>query len=278
MAELNDNALITLEELKLYLDKSADTDEDPFFELLINNASDFLDRYCGRILKSATYTHERYDGGERKIFLQHWPITDVVQVCSGKLDVVRIKYTSTTAYNAYAKVTTTGIILTVDGTPLAEKTFATYTTLATMATAIDGESGWEAAVVNSDYNSYPSTQIFQKLNRYALNQYVYLQVPDEPIDDYEIDYDNGILDFSSVFTSGWRNIFVTYTGGYSTVPGALQQICLELVKYKYNMRKEDTSMKSETMGKVYEYTRAELKDALPPDMIAELELFRSRDI
>lgn len=277
MAELNDNALITLEELKLYLDKSADEAEDPFFELLINNASDFLDRYCGRILKSATYTHERYDGGERKIFLKHWPVTDVVQVCSGELDVVKIKYTSTTAYNAYVKVTTTGIILTVDGTPLAEKTFATYTTLSTMATAIDGESGWEASVVNSDYNSYPSSQIFQKLNRFALNQYAYLQVPGEPLDGYEIDYDNGILYFSSAFSSGWRNIYITSTGGYTTVPGALQQICLEMVKYKYNNRKQDSGMKSETMGKVYEYTRAELKDALPPDMMAELELFKSRD-
>jgi len=276
MAELDANALIELEEFKLYIDYN-DTDKDEFIELLINNASDFLDRYCGRVLKSATYTHERYDGGERKIFLEKWPITDVVQVSSGKLNAIRIKYTSATAYNAYVKVTTTGVILTVDGTPLAEKTFATYTTLATMATDIDGESGWEATVANSDYNSFPSTQIFRKLNRFALNQYIYLEIPDEPLDGYEIDYDNGILDFSSSFSSGWRNIFVTYTGGYSTVPGALQQICLELVKLKYNQRKEDTGMKSETMGKVYSYTRQDLKDALPPDLMAELELFKSRD-
>ena len=276
MAELDSNALIELEEFKMYIDYN-DTDKDEFFELLINNASDFLDRYCGRVLKSTAYTHERYDGSERKIFLKHWPVTDVVQVCSGKLDVVRIKYTSTTAYNAYAKVTATGVILTVDGTPLAEKTFAVYTTLATMATAINGESGWEATVVNSDYNSYPSNQIFKKFNRFALNQYIYLQIPDGPLDGYEIDYDNGILDFSPVFSSGWRNIFVSYTGGYSTVPGALKQVCLELVKWKYNNRKEDTGMKEESMGKVYSYVRQDLKDALPPDLMAELELFKSRD-
>ena len=277
MAELNDNALIELEEFKLYIDYN-DTDKDEFFELLINNASDFIDKYCGRILKSATYTHERYDGGERKVFLQNWPITDIVQVCGGKLDVIRIKYTSTTAYNAYVKTTTTGIILTVDGTPLAVKTFATYTTLSTMATNINSESGWEATVASSDYNSYPSAQIFRKLNRFALNLYIYLQIPGDPLDDYDIDYDNGILDFSPIFTSGWRNIFVTYTGGYATVPGALQQICIELVKYKYNMRKGDTSLKEEQMGKVYSYVRQDLKDALPPDMIAELELFMSRDL
>lgn len=141
MAELNDNALITLEELKLYLDYN-DTDKDPFFELLINNASDFLDRYCGRVLKSATYTHERYDGGVKKIFLGKWPVSAVFQVCSGKLDVVKIKYTSSTVRNAYVSVTTTGIILTVDGTALAEKTFATYATLTLLAANINGEANW----------------------------------------------------------------------------------------------------------------------------------------
>lgn len=276
MAELNDNALIELEELKLYLDYN-DTDKDPFFELLINNVSDFLDRICGRVLKSATYTHERYDGGESKIFLKSWPVSNVAQVCSGKLDVVRIKYTSSTAFNAYVKVTTTGIVLTVDGTSLAEKTFVTYSILSTMATAINSEAGWQATVASSSYNSYPSAQIFRKLNRFALNQYMYLQLPDEPLDGYEIDYDNGILYFPSAFSSGWRNIFVTYTGGYSTVPGALQQICLELVKLKDNQRKEDKGMKSETIGRVYSYTRQDLKDALPPDMMAELNLFKSRD-
>ncbi len=274
---LNDNALTTIGTFKNSIEYTL-ADKDDIFERLINSASDFLDRICGRILKSATYTHERYDGGEKKICLEKWPVSDVVQVCSGKLDVMRIKYTSTTAYNAYVKVSMTGVDLIVDGSGLSsEFDFATYPTLTSLVAKINAESGWEAAVVNSNYNNYPSTQIFRKLNRFALNQYIYLQVPDEPLDGYEIDYENGILNFSSAFSTGWRNIFVTYTAGYLTVPGALQQICIELVKLKYNQRKDDTGMKSETIGKVYSYTRQDLKDALPPDLMAELELFKSRD-
>lgn len=246
-------------------------------EQLINRASDFLNRICGRTLKTTTYTHERYDGGERKIFLKNWPVSEVAQVCSGKLDVIKIKCTSTTARNAYVSVTATGIILTVDGTALAEKTFVSYATLTLLAANINSEANWEASVVNSNYNSYPSTQIFRKLNRFALNQYIYLQVPDEPLDGYEIDYDNGILYFSSAFSSGWRNVFVSYDAGYATIPDSLEQICIELVKYKYQKRVKDSNLKSETIGKVYSYTLQDLKDALPTDLMAELELFKSRD-
>jgi len=245
---------------------------------LIARAGDFLDRICGRNLESAEYTHERYDGGERKIFLKNWPVSEVTQISSGKMNAIRIRYTSTTAYNAYAIVSTTGVTLVVDGTVAgAEITFAAPATLLTVATAINALAGWTATVAATAYNGYPATQIFRKLNRFALNQYAYLQIPDEPLDGYEIDYDNGILDFSPIFSSGWRNVFVTYTGGYETVPSALQQICIELVKYKYNNRKQDSGMKSEQIGKVYQYTRQDLKDALPPDMMAELELFKSRD-
>jgi len=169
--------------------------------------------------------------------------------------------------------------LTVDGTAIAEKTFLANATLSAMITAINLESatGWNASIVNTAYNGYLSNQLFQKLNRFALNQDIYLQLPDQPLDGYEMDYDNGILYFPSAFGSGWRNVFVSYTGGYTTVPGALQQICLELVKLKDEKRMQDVNMKSETIGKVYSYTRQDLKDALPADLMAELELFKSRD-
>ena len=88
MAELNDNALVSLEEVKEYIDYS-DTDKDPFFETLINNASDFLDRHCHRNLKEITHTLERYDGEGDKLILNNYPVSAIVQICSGKLDVIR---------------------------------------------------------------------------------------------------------------------------------------------------------------------------------------------
>ena len=245
---------------------------------LIARAGDFLNRICGRNLESAEYTLERYDGGEKKIFLKNWPISEVNQVCSGKMDVIKIKCISTTPYNAYAVVTTAGVTLVEEGVAAITKTFALNATLLAMANAINGEANWQASVVNSAYNSYLSTQLFEKMNRFTRNQVAYLQIPNQPLDGYEIDYDAGILYFSSTFSSGWRNIFVSYMGGYVTIPPLLKQICIELVKSKYNLIGKDTTLKSEKIGRVYAYTMGDFDEALGSAGLsrADIELFMDR--
>lgn len=259
---------------------------------LIARAGDFLDRYCGRNLEQTPYLHERYDGGEQKVFLKNWPIKEITEVCSGKLDVIKIKCTSATARNAFVEVSSTisalwiitgGVFLIVDGVASgAIKTFTANPLLPAMIAAINLESGtgWNASIVSSAYNNYPSDQLFRKLNRFALNQDIYLQMPDQPLDGYEVDYDSGILYLPSTFRSGWRNIFVTYTGGYLTaaIPPLLQQICIELVKNKYNLIGKDTSLKSEKIGRVYAYTVGDLNEALGSAGLSkgDIELFMDR--
>lgn len=248
---------------------------------LIARAEDLLNRVCRRTLESTEYTHERYDGGEKKIFLRNWPVSEVTQISSSKLNAVRVRYTSAAAYNAYMIVSTTGIMLVVDGvaTPPAEITFAAQPTLLAMATAINAVAGWEATVAAVAYNSFPSSQIFRKLNRFALNQFVYLEIPDEPIDGYEVDYDTGILRLASGFIWGWRNIFVTYMAGYlaGAIPPSLQQIVIELVKYKYSLIRKDPGLKSEKIGRVYAYTMGDLENALSASgLMEEINLFKAR--
>lgn len=240
---------------------------------LVNSASDFLNRYCERNLKSKVYTHERYDGKGQKLILNNYPVTVIKQICDGTIDAVQIKYTSSTAYNAYARVTTTGVILTVDGVSGSELKFSSYATLALIAAAIAAVAGWEATVMTTDYEGWPSSQLYEKQNIYALNTYGYLAVPDEPLKSYEEDLENGIIYLSSEFSGGFRNIFVSYTAGYTTIPYMLEQICLELIKFKYNKRDKDQSLASEKIGSVYAYTLREVKDGLPQDMLMELESF-----
>jgi len=277
MAELNSNALTSIENFKDYINYS-DDDKDPIFERLINSASDFLARYWNRTLPATTYTLERYDGGGEKLFLRNFPVTAITQVSQGELGIIRIKYTSTTAYNAYVSVSTTGVALNVDGTPVAEKTFALNATMQAMATALNAESGWEASVISSLYNGYPSARLFKKLNRFALNAYTYLEMPDQPLDDYDVDYDRGIIYLPSGFNKGFQNIYVSYAAGFASdsIPSSAEQICIELVKYKYDGIDKDTGLSSEKIGNVYAYTLRDLKDALPPELLAEANQFKSR--
>jgi len=247
-------------------------------EQLINRTSDFLNRHCGRTLKTTTYTLRRYSGEGAKLILDDYPVTEIIQICDGTLNAIKIKHTSLTAYNAYARVTKTGVILSVDGIPEAELTFLIYKTLSDMAVAIAGKTDWEASVSNSDYNGWPSTQLFEKQNVYALNQYSYLEVPGKPLGGYEEDLENGIIHLPSEFSGGFKDIFVSCKAGYVIIPDSLEQICIELVKYKYEKAKKDSSIKSEKIGSVYSYTLQDLKEALPSDLLAELDLFTKRDL
>ena len=52
--------------------------------------------------------------------------------------------------------------------------------------------------------------------------------------DYWVDEDSGIvwLD-SSIFSTTGGNVKITYTGGYSTIPYDLEQVCIELIAKLY---------------------------------------------
>lgn len=53
---------------------------------------------------------------------------------------------------------------------------------------------------------------------------------------YGFDDNNIYLTDGSVFTKGKRNITVTYTAGFTTVPTDLEQVCVDLVATKYRER------------------------------------------
>ena len=55
------------------------------------------------------------------------------------------------------------------------------------------------------------------------------------------------------FARGVRNYRFTYTAGYATIPTDLEQACLDICAYIYNVRK-NTGMKSESLGE-YSYTK-----------------------
>lgn len=50
--------------------------------------------------------------------------------------------------------------------------------------------------------------------------------------DYYVDVGNGILCFDYELTKVYGGIKVCYTGGYETIPGAIKQVCIEIVARK----------------------------------------------
>jgi hypothetical protein len=78
---LNSNNLVTTNELEEILQITiADGDVK---HAIINYASDFIEQYTGRCLKSTAYTDEKYSGdGTQYLFLKQYPITLITAVKS----------------------------------------------------------------------------------------------------------------------------------------------------------------------------------------------------
>jgi hypothetical protein len=249
-------------------------------ESLINSTSALINRYTGRTLKSTTHTNEKHNGEGFILFTDNYPITAIVNITDGFQNGIQVKYTSATAYNAYASVSSTGVTLTVDGVSQSEITFAAQTTLSAMATAINAVSGWTASVPNSQNNSYPSSLLFVKLNVSAINILANLEIPGVPLDCYHEDLDRGQLRLPSGYAREWRNVFITYTAGYTTIPADLVQLCNEIIKLKIDQVGVDSTLKREVIGDVYEYERggegASLKDLFSDSQMATLSLYVRR--
>ena len=101
---LNSNALITVVELPEMLQwtsPGAGLDQETS---LINFASDFIERYCGRIFNDADYTSEVYDGnGECELYLKNAPINSVSAIHNWDTynNVSVYEYTEHTEYMIY---------------------------------------------------------------------------------------------------------------------------------------------------------------------------------
>jgi len=257
---------------------------------LINRASDLINRYCHRIFISTVYAYERYNGEGNKLFLENYPVTEIDEVNTSTINAIRITYTSATARNAYAIVSQSGKTVSlvhdgaVDGT--VNTSVLNDDTLAKVVAAINViGGGWAATIMNASYNAYPSTALFNQFNVSCINAYNYLEIPDDPITDYDVDLDNGTIEWISGFSAGFRNVFVSYTAGYlvASVPYALKQFCIELVSYMYGKSKRaDTGdLESEKLGD-YAYKKfsmgdlVKVKALMPMEVQNGLDLFKRR--
>jgi len=248
-------------------------------ETLINQATDAIEKYCDRNLASRDYTLERYDGmGETELYLPNYPITDVARLVDTTIGVFTIYNNSSDASRAMARVTSTGIVLTIiggDNEDTSTLLFADYATLTLLSNAIaDLDKGWVTAV-SSNYTGHVSTDLLDRASSYCLNVTISLEIPGTPEWNFEIYEDEGYLYKASGFSKGRRNIILDYTGGYITIPASLEQACQSMVKYLYDATDADSSMKSEKLGD-YQYTlsdKVQLPDYIQNVLIPFKRLF-----
>lgn len=75
---LEDNAVVSLSDLKVYLKLTGDSSFDTLLELLIFYVSAAFDKITGRNLVEHTYANQLYDGNDkRRLYLKNYPIQSV---------------------------------------------------------------------------------------------------------------------------------------------------------------------------------------------------------
>ncbi len=240
--------LTTLAKAKEYM--RAGDDDDALIGDLISRASAEIETICSRYFNTDNYA-TWYDGnGERAMYLDHWPVTAVTRVSSGKFNALGITCSSTTMTHATARVTSANLILVhtdSSGSTTTTLSFATYTTMATLLAQINATgSGW--AGLDMSYGTYLTADLTQTPALFCLNVYADLPHPDQALSNYLWDEDSGRLYYRGGFVRGTQNIYIEYTGGYTTIPYDVEQACLMLIASYYFGTRRDPGLSSEKLG------------------------------
>lgn len=244
-------ALTTVANFKSYIGLTS-TDDDALIGYLISRATDAIEKYCNRVLRSADY-REFYDGnGERELLLRQYPITDVSALSIGRANALAITNSNADAWQARVTITATEMTLYVDGGANAGSdtlTLADYTVSTIIDAIIDLGKGWDASVVTSDYAVYDADELLPAFGLNCLETQVYAEAPMWTPHDFTVTPELAVVTLScESFTRGVQNIVIRYTAGYVVTPADLEQICIDLTNIYYTGRKHDLSLKAERLA------------------------------
>jgi len=265
-------------------------------ERLIDRASDMINRYCNRILKTTNYTREIYYGaGFSKLLLEQYPVTRVTRLSVGRANSFSIKNTSTDANFCTVEITSTKIRLIVDGGTNADDTELTltdYDKIDDLITAINAlAKGWSITTMATDTATRNASELLIRPSMFVnATKQAYCETVDDDITDYKLlnpseARNEGILYKAGGFSAG-QEYFIDFTAGYITIPYVLEQFCIHLVCYVYGKSKRagDEELKSEVFGEGadYEYEKISISDfekaraIMPIEIQNGLDLFKKR--
>ena len=98
------------------------------------------------------------------------------------------------------------------------------------------------------YGDYLTDDLAQTPALYCLNLYADLAQPYQALNDYKWEESSGRLHYYGRFIRGVQNIYIEYTGGYTTIPYDVEQACLMLIAHLYFGTRRDPGLQSEKLG------------------------------
>ncbi len=263
--------------LSIVSDQAATEDPTAPVQVILNGVDSFIKGYCDRDFESTSYK-EYYNGKNRQnLYLKQYPIISIARLSIGRTGMLKVNNSASATY-ATVSVTSTGVVLNKDGTTTT-LLFADHATLTLMAAAISGETNWSGEVLNTTYALFASTELIETMGQQCLNtSYAYLDIPDEPDDDFEVYAEEGYIYRWGGLPRGHRNIRVDYTAGYSSddMPDDIKLSCMILVKFIYQKRAEEVFGREQySLGAVRAII---LEKGMPSDVRLTLDRYRKIDV
>lgn len=234
--------LADLVAVKRYLEIT-DTAKDDLLQQLINQQSARVLKIIGRSLCAADYTEFYRSQGAERITLRQYPVIYVSRVAYGRSEAIRVGYTGA-GIRAMVGVTDSGVRLSsttsAGVTTNTTLEYAAYPTLSMMATAIDGQAGWdaEAMVDGLSNNLYRAAGMPLASNGADVS----LTWPETDMGVTLVDQEHGVIavmrghdiwsdddcERESRFARR-GHVLVEYRAGYETIPQDVRQVVIELV-------------------------------------------------
>lgn len=232
-------------------------------ENIINRASAKVETYLDRkILTRSYYEWHNIQSDHPTINLRNYPVTAVARVAYGSSVAVLVTSTVSTDVKVMVEVQDDNVVINNTDLTGAENStnlaFDTYRYAGSLATAIGGNTGFAATLVNNC-----ATLDLHRLGaQNAKDGGANLTFPDRYASGYHVQEDTGQVVFGSA-DDGWGDelsacyprgrTMVQYTGGYTTVPYDIEQVVLELCQAMYHEVAADPTAQSESLGN-YSYT------------------------
>jgi len=251
-------AITTLANVKEYLGIT-DTSNDSLLSNLITRVQSLIETYCERTFDSTAYTSWLHGDGTNILYLPQWPVTALTRIAIGRRSAGSLIHSNSLAYSVIAQNDGTTFTVTehlksgTDNT--ASATIAAATSISALMTDLEGDVTSLSSSLASDLQDYPSAELEIFYGREMINGSLNLILPDKNIQDFRLDTNEGSLYRMTGWPAGWENVYVAYTAGYSTIPGALAQIAIEVIADVYQSSSINTTLKREKIGD-YEYENA----------------------
>jgi hypothetical protein len=235
---------------------------------LITAASDCIRHATHRDFSQTSYT-EYHSGGiyiREPLRLRQYPVVEISRIATNPQPAISIQNSNgVTNQRATIETTSTGIRLVriaSANVSTSDLAFSTYTTLGSVASAINAiGNGWTAQSLGT-FANWPTTDlkplqgavsalgVARSFEIYTEDVSPFSNWPPGDCDDaapgWRLDDETGQL--YARFPRGHLNIRIDYTAGFSAIPQAVQEACVQLACDLYNAGLVNTTLKKATLG------------------------------